>query len=118
MAAAPESTKTRLVESARIRGRLPVIVGFAVPIRPEAELRPAESAAQQAAMTRARARLLRDLDVVAASDGSLSGPGITNVKLYETIPYLALTAEPEALQRLLAHPLVESVQEDAEMPPL
>lgn len=118
MASMPESTKARLLELARSRGRLPVIVGLAVPMRSEDELGPAESAAQQAAMARARAQLLKDLGIVAASDGSLSGPGITNVKLFETIPFLALTVEAGALERLLAHPLVESVQEDAAVPPL
>jgi hypothetical protein len=118
MVAVPESTKARLLELARMRGRLPVIVGLAVPFRSEDEVGPAETAAREAAMTRARARLLKDLGVVAARDGSLSGPGIINVKLFETIPFLALTAEPEALERLLAHPLVDSVQEDATVAPL
>jgi hypothetical protein len=117
MASVPESTKARLLELARIRGRLPVIVGLAVPLRSE-ELGPAEFAEQEAAMARVRARLLNDLGIVAASDGSLSGPGITNVKLFETIPFVALTAEPESLERLLAHPLVESVEEDVAVPPL
>lgn len=116
MAAIPESTRTRLLELARSRGQLPVIVGFAVPLRSEDE--PVQSAAQQANMARARAQLLKDLSIVATSNGSLSGPGITNVKLFETIPFLALTAEPEALEHLLAHPLVESVQEDVAVPPL
>ena len=118
MASIPESTKARLLELARSRGRLPVIVGLAVPMRSEDELGPAESKAQQAAMARARAQLLKDLGIIAASDGSLSGPGITNVKLFETISFLALTVEAGALERLLAHPLVESVQEDAAVPPL
>ena len=65
-----------------------------------------------------RSRLLEDLGVTAAGDGSLAGPGITNVKLFETIPFLALTAEPAALERLLNHPLVDSVQGDAAAPPL
>jgi hypothetical protein len=116
MACIPESTKTRLLELARMHGRLPVIVGLAVPLRSEDE--PAQSAVQQASMARVRAQLLKDLSIVATSDGSLSGPGITNVKLFETIPFLALTVEPEALQHLLAHPLVESIQEDSPVPPV
>ena len=115
MAAIPESTRTRLLELARIRGQLPVIVGFAVPLSQD---EPVQSAAQQANMACARAQLLKDLGIVATSNGSLSGPGITNVKLFETIPFLALTAEPQALEHLLAHPLVESVQEDVAVPPL
>jgi hypothetical protein len=118
MVAVPESAKARLLELARMRGRLPVIVGLAVPFRSEDEVGPAESASREAAIRRTRAQLLKDLGVVAARDGSLSGPGIGNVKLFETIPFLALTAEPEALERLLAHPLVDSVQEDATAAPL
>lgn len=116
MASIPESTKTRLLKLARIRGRLSVIVGIAVLLRSEDE--PAQSAAQQVRLARARAQLLKDLSIVATSDGRLSGPGITNVKLFETIPFVSLTVEPEALEHLLAHPLVESVQEDVAVPPL
>jgi hypothetical protein len=115
MACIPESTKMRLLELARIHGRLAVIIGLAVPSRSEDE--PARLAAQQESTARVRAQLLKDLSIVATNDGSLSGPGITNVKLFETIPFLALTAEPGALEHLLAHPLVESVQEDSTVPP-
>jgi hypothetical protein len=104
MAAVPDATRAALLARARALGRLPVIVGLA--ISPGSELGPA------------RARLLGDLGVAPLGDGSLAGPGVTNVKPFATIPFLALTVEPAALERLLAHPLVDSVQEDAAAAPL
>jgi hypothetical protein len=105
MAAVPDPTRAALLARARALGRLPIIVGLAIPRGSE--------------LGAARARLLGDLGVtVTAGDGSLASPGVTNVKPLETIPFLALTVEPAALERLLAHPLVDSVQEDAAAPPL
>jgi hypothetical protein len=103
-ATVPEDIRATLLAKARARGRLPVLIGL--------------TGASPGAVEAARARLLADLGVTAGPDGSLAGPGISNVKLFETIPYLALTAEPAALERLLAHPSVASVQEDATAAPL
>lgn len=110
MAAAPESAQAMLLARARARGRLPVIVGLAVPAAGGTEPGEAEIA-------KAQARLLADLGVADTGSG-FAGPGIGNVKLYAAIPFLALTAEPEALARLLRHPLVVSAQEDTAAPPL
>jgi hypothetical protein len=113
MAGIPEQQQVMLLQRARALGRLPVIVGLAVP--PEGgEPGPDE----EAAIARAQARLLQDLGVAAGPDGSLAGPGITNVKPFATIPYLALTAEPGALAKVLRHPLVASAQEDATLAPM
>jgi hypothetical protein len=117
MASIPDDVSAALLEQARTRGRLPVIVGLAVPPPENAGPVPDE-AVEKAAIDMVRAQLLRDLGVVAGADGTLTGPGITNVKLFDAIPFLALTAEPEALARLLRHPAVTSVQEDATMAPL
>jgi hypothetical protein len=106
MSATPDATRTTLLSKAKDRGRLPVIVGLAVP-----------EGADGRAVAAAQARLLRDLEVVERRDGTLAGPGLTSVKLFETIPFLAVVAEPYALQRLLDHPLVVSVQEDAAVAP-
>lgn len=108
MTSMPAAAQAELLDRARERGRLAVIVGLAGP----------DATRSETAMIQVRDRLLRDLDVAAAADGSLAGPGITNVKLFRAIPFLALTVEPDALARLLAHPLVASVQEDAAVPPL
>jgi hypothetical protein len=104
MVVVPDATRATLLAQARALGRLPIIVGLAV--------------SPQADPGVARSRLLEDLGVVPAADGNLAGPGITNVKQFETIPFLALTVEPTALERLLNHPSVDSVQVDAAAPPL
>lgn len=106
MRATSDATRTTLLRDAEERGRLPVIVGLVVP-----------AGADDRAVAAARARLMRDLEVVERNHGTLAGPGLTNVKLFETIPFLAVVAEPDALQRLLDHPLVASVQEDAAAAP-
>jgi hypothetical protein len=111
MATIPESRRRELLERARQLGRLPVIVGLRLPPG-------AEGPAEAEAIASVRSRLLQDLGVTQAADGGLAGSGITNVKLFGTIPFLALTAEPEALERLLQHSLVESVQEDTVAAPL
>jgi len=120
-----EDAKARLLAQATARGELPVIVGFVVadlPVDEEgADVRPpdpTEAEQRRTAIARVRARLLAELGVRADRRGVLSGPGVHTVKVYETIPFLALTVEPEPLARLLANPLVSSVQPDAAVPPL
>lgn len=100
------TTRTTLLREAEERGRLPVIVGLVVP-----------AGADDLVVAAARARLLRDLEIAERSDGTLAGPGLANVKLFETIPFLAVVAEPDAVRRLLDHPLVASVHEDAAAAP-
>jgi hypothetical protein len=107
----PEAAQARLLARARARGHLPVIVSLVVAL-PAGRHEPTS-----AEIAAAQARLLADLGVAAAGDGGLVGPGVGNVKLFEGIPYLALTASPAALERLLGHPLVESVREDAAAAP-
>lgn len=97
-----EETRMRLLDRVRRRGRLPVVLGLKLP----------EVATRQAAIAQAGEQLLADLRVRRQADGSLAGPGIANVKLFATLPFLALTATPEALEGLLRHPLVASAQED------
>ena len=105
---APGSSYQRLLDLARRRGRVPVIVGLAVA---------AAEADDEAAIARTQRQLLADLGVAAGADGSLAGPGITGVKLYETIPFIALTADADALRRLMRHRLVVSIVEDSAVPP-
>jgi hypothetical protein len=94
---------------ARIRGRLPVLVGLRLP--------PDGATDRPAAIARTRAALFADLGIKAGPGGQLAGPGITNVKPFATIPYVGLTVEPAALELLLRHPLVATVSEDAAVPP-
>ncbi len=108
----------------RSRGELAVIIGFAVPgLRSDAggastPFDPEQEKRDQGAIARVRKQLLTDLGVHPDHRGGLSGPGIHGVKLFETIPFLALTADPQALERVLVNPLVESVQRDTAVPPL
>jgi hypothetical protein len=102
-----DPSSQRLLDLARRRGRLPVIVGLAVE----------DASGDEAATRRAQQQLLADLGVTAGSDGTLAGPGITGVKLYETIPFLALTADAEAIARIIRNRLVVSIQEDSAVPP-
>lgn len=109
MANVADASSQRLLDLARRRGRLPVIVGLAAA--------GASADDEEAAIARTQRQLLADLGVVAAADGSLAGPGITGVKLYETIPFLALTVDADALARLIRNPLVVSIREDSAVPP-
>ena len=99
-----------LLDRARARGRLPVLVSLRMPAG-------AGGADVTAEIARRRALLLADLGVAAGAGGALTGPGITNVKPFATIPFVALTVDPAALERLLRHPLVASVAEDRAVPP-
>lgn len=110
MAAAQESTTAMLRGLAGSRGRLPVLVGLRMP-QDGADTDP------MAAIARARATLFTDLGIAADASGQLHGPGIVNVKPFATIPFVALTVEPAALELLLRHPLVASVTEDTAVPP-
>jgi hypothetical protein len=105
-----EETAGMLRDRARARGRLPVLVGLRMP--------PDSSATDPTAeVARLRAVLFADLGIVPTERGVLAGPGITNVKPFASIPFLALTVDPAALERLLRHPLVASVVEDTAVPP-
>jgi hypothetical protein len=117
MASIADDVSAALLERARARGRLAVIVGLAMPSREGVAPGPDEPA-EEAAIATVRSRLLRDLGVVARADGTLGGPGVTNIKLFHAIPFLALTVEPEPLARLLQYPAVMSVQEDTTLAPL
>ena len=99
-----------LLDLAQARGRLPVIVALAVPTVAAGEPTPAAIAAVALG-------LLRDLGVRPTAEGALGGPGITNVKPFATIPYLALTVDPAALERLLTHPAVRAVEADQAVAP-
>ena len=104
LAAAPDPS-TDLLNLARRRGAIPVIVGF--------KLGPEPAAAGVCAVTAARAAFYRALGIEPAVDGTLAAPGITRVKAFTTIPFVAMTVDADALERLLGLPLVTSVEPDA-----
>ncbi len=92
-----------LVERARRSGSVSVIVGFAPAGTPPGG---------EAAIAAAREALYRALGVARGADGVLDGPGIERVVSYATIPFVAMTVDATALQRILGQPMVTSVGED------
>ncbi|MFO1154653.1 MAG: hypothetical protein U1E42_13470 [Rhodospirillales bacterium] len=104
----PSSQSQRLLDLARQRGRLPIIVELAVT---------GAAADDEAAIRRAQQHLLADLGVTTGADGNLTGPGVSGVKLYETMPFLALTADAQAIDHLIRNQLVVRIQEDSPVPP-
>jgi hypothetical protein len=110
MVSAEEDTTRVLREQAKARGRLPVLVGLRL-------ARPGTRADPTAEIAQIRAALFDDLAIARTADGEMAGPGIANVKSFASIPFVALTVDPAALDRLLGHPLVVSVAEDTAVPP-
>ena len=78
---------------ARRRGAVPVIVGF--------KLGPEPAAAGEDAVAAARAAFYRALGIEPAGDGTLAAPGITHVKAFSTIPFVAMTVDADALDGFL-----------------
>lgn len=90
------------------RGSVAVIVGLAVPFRPEGALGRADAvAAQRQEIAAEREALL----------GRLAGYDVRAVKRFETVPYVALTVDAAGLEALLADAAVFEVHEDAWMRP-
>lgn len=80
------------------------VSGFSATAMAESE---EEARAQQAAIARVRDRLL----------DRLQGQNITNIKTYDTIPYIAMTVDAAALQALYDDPEVTAVEEDFTVAP-
>jgi subtilisin family serine protease len=112
-----------LLGRAQERGRIRVIVGLREQPQPLAAGEGDRLALQAATARRARLAASQRAflaDLVGARPGGaapLVGAGVQAPTLFETVPYLALTADPGALRRLFADPRVASVQEDVAMPP-
>ena len=107
---AGEDTTRVLRDQARARGRLPVLVGLRL-------AQAGTRADPTAEIAKVRTALFADLAIAPTANGALAGPGIDNVKAFASIPFVALTVDPAALDRLLGHPLVVSVAEDTAVPP-
>lgn len=92
-----------LVDTARERGSVRVIVTLAIPYRPEGEL-PNDDAVQRqrAEIETAQRRLLDELRPFKAQ----------SVTQYRRLPQLALIVDEAAMRHLATSPLVASVQED------
>lgn len=113
--ARPTAATAALLGRAQERGQLRLIVGLRE--QPAGGLAPQTAAAQRATLAASQRALLADIGARPQRDGSLAGAGVQATTLFATIPYLALTADPAALQRLLTDPRVASVQEDVAVPP-
>ena len=96
---------TGLLDMARRRGAVSVIVGF--------KLGPSRRRPEKVRLRRHVHAFYRALGIEPAADGTLAAPGITHVKAFTTIPFVAMTVDADALERLLALPLVTSVEPDA-----
>lgn len=92
-----------LVERARRSGSVPVIVGFGLP---------GTRMGSEAAIAEARGALYLALGIAPGADGALVGPGIERVRPYATIPFVAMTVDAAALERIMAQPMVISISED------
>ena len=85
-------------------GSVPLIVGLSVPPLPEGS--PADDDRQLRSVADAQDRLLAEL----------AGFAIEPVKRFDTVPYLALTADAESLAALVRCDSVVSIQEDVAYP--
>lgn len=105
-AEAPQAAAA-LFDRANERGQLRVIIETDVALAAEATLAPTAVRAQRERLRASQRGVL----------ASLAGGGVSGVVLFDTIPYLAVNADSQALRRLLADPAVVSVQEDVPVPP-
>jgi uncharacterized repeat protein (TIGR01451 family) len=98
---------TALKAKAAQKGQVLVIVGLSAPgrsFRAEGELHgPAEIALQRRSIVAAREELLNDL----------RGRNAHAYSNWDSVPYLALKVDAEALEHLSNSPLVSSIQEDS-----
>jgi hypothetical protein len=97
-----------LVERARQSGSVAVIVGFGLPDT---------ETGSEAAIAAARGALYLALGIADGADGALVGPGIERVRPYTTIPFVAMTVDAAALERIMAQPMVTSISEDVTAEP-
>jgi subtilisin family serine protease len=95
-----------LLQKARQRGRIRVIVGLDVAMRDDGDLSPAEDAAQVQRLRRVQDGVARR-SIVSAN----------RVVKYETVPFMSVLATRDQLERLLNDPQVVSVQEDMPLRP-
>jgi hypothetical protein len=92
-----------LLSRAQQNGSVRIIVGLNVPFVPEGELPDAAAVdAQHKAIADAQAALVQ----------RLSGFTVSDVEIYESIPFVAMVVDAAALQVLLSDPAVTSIEED------
>ncbi|HET6377405.1 MAG TPA: S8 family serine peptidase [Methylocella sp.] len=111
--AAPQAARaaaaSALEAKAASKGRLRVIAGLNVNMRPPHELSEASAAQQERSLRAAQNAAVSRALGAAAADASVS--------LFDALPFVAMTVTPEQLSRLLSDPSVLSIQEDVAVPP-
>jgi subtilisin family serine protease len=105
-----------LLARAQARGQLRVIAQLREQLRDESRLGAREAEAQRARLLSRQHSLLAELGA-RQQNGTSAGAGVQAVALFKIIPFLAMTVDPAALQRLLASRQVVSVQEDVPLEP-
>ena len=106
-----------LLQHARERGRLRLIVGLREPFVAEATLATPMAGAQRARIAAGQRAVLATLGALRPAEGADVDRRGEKVTLFETIPFLALGADVATLEALLADPRVASVHEDIAVPP-
>lgn len=110
---APEAARaaaaSALAAKAMAKGRIRVIAGLNVNMRPPHELSEASAAQQERRLRAAQNATVSRTLGAAAADASVS--------LFEALPFVAMTVTPKQLSRLLSDPSVLSIQEDVAVPP-
>lgn len=96
-----------LAQHAEAAGQVRVIVGVQAGFTPEGEQDPATTAAQRAAIRREQDRVL----------AALAGTDHVVERRFDSVPQIALTLSPEAVEALRRSGLAASVQVDAAVPP-
>lgn len=108
IAAAPAA----LMAQAKAQGTVRVIVGLAEPMADEATLSTSDRQLQRTRLATSQRRALAAAGALVQPDGALRAAGVGDATLFETIPYLAVTLDAAALQRLAASGSVASIEED------
>lgn len=111
-AAAPTHSVLReggnpLLTKAKTAGHIRILVRLNMPFQPAGQLSAPEAAEQQA----------RIADLQNQLCAALSGTQVTGVKRFQYTPLMGMIVDAAALERLLAHPLVLSIEEDTPAPP-
>jgi subtilisin len=106
-----------LLEQARTRGQVRLIVGLREAFVAEAGLAASAASAQRARFAATQRAVLAALATRRAETGAAAGAGPRNVSLFQTIPFLALEADLATIRSLLEDPRVASVHEDVAVPP-
>ncbi|HET6375352.1 MAG TPA: S8 family serine peptidase, partial [Methylocella sp.] len=107
--AAQAAAESALAAKAMAKGRIRVIAGLKVNMRPPHELSEASAAQQERSLRAAQNAAISRALGAAAPEASIS--------LFDTVPFVAMNVTLEQLSRLLSDPAVISVQEDIAVPP-